>query len=595
MVSALWNACSSGNFDTVREILNDATPADIQVKDQFGITPLIEAVRNGHADIVRALLDKGKCRFPSHAPSDPASGADPTDGQPQSYTSDPAILDILRLKTAPAFSPEDPSKSFQYGNPQPVPYPFYPPVNSAPPEAAAAFYPPAGPENSPGGLGNLPPPDIARFIPCRYFPACRYGASCMFLHPQQYYPGSLPPPAPYVAPFDPMNGQQYPPNYFPPPPFQPNGVMSPPPHPGHGPSPSEVAMPVQPPFSPNGVPPAPYNHMSPNAYPHPGQTPVPMMMAPLPPPHHQPLPPNPMYNTPASAPGYHPHDGSAPYPVKPNGHLQDFNGDMKPLNPHDAPGSNNHHPTRDPAGARRGGARRASLNGRKPPCLFFPSGRCKNGDDCRWPHVSPEANGHHAAPYNGRGPRPPRQPNGNSVGNLTEKMAGMNVRDDAPPQKNGTEGPNRPQHSEGRPRYHQGGKNGFGQNGARPERRPLPPKQPQRVPNADDFPVLAGSVTPPAKLNGLPNGINGHAGPTAAQILSAPAPVRKDASSKDSSTRGPTPDLVKSAAPKSEPNGTAPEPALATTTQEQPAAAKLPISFAAVAAPDLPKEIALSA
>jgi len=55
----------------------------------------------------------------------------------------------------------------------------------------------------------------------------------------------------------------------------------------------------------------------------------------------------------------------------------------------------------------------------------------------------------------------------------------------------------------------------------------------QRVPNADDFPVLAGSLTPPSRRSPGPHLPNG---PTAAQVLQAPAPMRKD-SSKDGSPR----------------------------------------------------------
>ena len=53
----------------------------------------------------------------------------------------------------------------------------------------------------------------------------------------------------------------------------------------------------------------------------------------------------------------------------------------------------------------------------------------------------------------------------------------------------------------------------------------------QRVPNADEFPVLTGAITPPSRSPGsngtLTNGI-GHPGPTAAQVLQAPAPARKE-------------------------------------------------------------------
>lgn len=66
----------------------------------------------------------------------------------------------------------------------------------------------------------------------------------------------------------------------------------------------------------------------------------------------------------------------------------------------------------------------------------------------------------------------------------------------------------------------------------------------QRVPNADDFPVLAGTITPPSKS---PLTVNG---PTAAQILQAPAPMRKEVSSlingKEASTRGTTPERSRS-------------------------------------------------
>lgn len=64
----------------------------------------------------------------------------------------------------------------------------------------------------------------------------------------------------------------------------------------------------------------------------------------------------------------------------------------------------------------------------------------------------------------------------------------------------------------------------------------------QRVPNADEFPVLTGSITPPSRSPGhngiLPNGN----GPTAAQVLQAPPPLRKE-NSKESSPRVLSPDL----------------------------------------------------
>jgi hypothetical protein len=104
-------------------------------------------------------------------------------------------------------------------------------------------------------------------------------------------------------------------------------------------------------------------------------------------------------------------------------------------------------------------------------------------------------------------------------------------------QPNGTAASSRSQSSEagGRPRH--GAK---GHHGNRAEKKPA--VKPQRVPNADEFPVLAGSTTPPSRSSGsnimLPNG---HAGPTAAQVLSAPPPARarKDVS-KESGTKEPS-------------------------------------------------------
>ena len=95
---------------------------------------------------------------------------------------------------------------------------------------------------------------------------------------------------------------------------------------------------------------------------------------------------------------------------------------------------------------------------------------------------------------------------------------------------NATENSSRSQSTDpgSRPRGYSGFKPNHYTNGHRPERRVVAPK-PQRVPSADEFPVLGGNATPPLRSPGA-NGtlVNGHNGPTAAQILQAPAPYRKD-------------------------------------------------------------------
>ncbi len=352
-------------------------------------------------------------------------GADPSNGYPEQYTADRVILDLLaqaKNKPLPTSVPSaepiyphdgnDDSQKVYYPPPPPEAYSYYPPINpslQATPDGTGFYPPPPPPQSmgeghSPGGLNNLPPPEVARFIPCRYFPACRYGPSCIFAHPPQtYYPAGGPPPAQY-PPYEPMAAPPYPPNYYPPPNFQqpsgphPMAPMSPPPGPPHmvhGRSASEVVTPTQGPFSPNGIPPpVPYGPISPSAYPHPAPMPVPLSIPPLPPLHHQPQMPPPGPQSPTNfvpspaTPFSVPPEGPGIYPPQqlpmPNGNVSfppEIEGMPKPQQ--SAPeGFNNNIPPIHRDGSmhsRRGAGRRASFGKPKPPCLFFPAGRCKNG------------------------------------------------------------------------------------------------------------------------------------------------------------------------------------------------------------------------
>ncbi|KAH9937223.1 uncharacterized protein B0H18DRAFT_1081474 [Fomitopsis serialis] len=600
MVSALWHACSEGNLENVNDLLKETSYAEIETKDQNGVTPLIEAVKNGHVEVVKALLDKG-VRDPTNASSE---------GLPDK-----------------GYYPPPPGAYYYPG--MPIGAPMMP-------DGSVAYYPPPPSDQNPGGMGNLPPPEVARMIPCRYYPACRYGSSCMFAHPQApYLQGPLPPPAQYPAHYDPMAPPPYPPpTYYavPPPSFptSPNGapmnVMSPPPggHPApppmsHSRSASEVVSPVQAPFSPNGVPPPmPYGvpPMSPT-YGHPGQVPIPVSIPPLPPLNGGPQSPQqqqgmypPMSPTAQGAMSAYPVQRDAPGPYAPQGRL--FNGSVVDrLGSHSsssAPQADGYGPGPGPmhrdgmSHYRRGGARRPSFGGpgRKPPCLFFPVGRCRNGDDCRFPHVMPENQlpyhpAHHPPHFGGRGghrSRPSIPVNG-------DKFSAMTVQDqqqqpDGQPnhvrsgtnETTATSTSSRSQSSDpGSRRGPPGYRPNHVPNGVRPDKRPMLSK-PQRVPNADEFPVLT-SITPPLRSPALygPNG-NGWVGPTAAQILQAPPP-RKDG---QVSVRGTTPEQSvtrpSSKDGKPEVNGTQPEPT-----------SKLPVSFAAAAtaAPDAAKEVAVTA
>ncbi|KAI0830559.1 hypothetical protein BC628DRAFT_1416101 [Trametes gibbosa] len=634
MVSPLWKACSEGNLENVVQLLKEATPVDIELKDHTGATPLIEAVKGGHVEIVRVLLDKG---------ADPTNAS--SQGPPESYTSDPVIhglISVARGKMAHATAqPQEPSYpqdlSVEPANMDPTAgyYPppgayYYPHMPVPPPmmpDGTMPYYvpPPIPTDQNQPGFGNLPPPEIARMIPCRYYPACRYGTSCMFAHPQgPYMQRPLPPPAQYPAPYDPMNPGPYPPpTYYPVPPSygpSPNGApvnpMSPTQPMAHGRSGSEIMSPIQGPFSPvNGQPPMPFG-VSPvsTTYGHSGPAPMLGSIPPLSPLQIHPTsaqspPPQAMY--PPISPGAqsmsHPYAISTQFPpqgIVRNGEVADVVSPKPVLQGHQhgenyGPGPMNreamtHH--------RRGSTRRPSFGGRvgKPPCLFFPSGRCRNGDECRFPHVLPDGpTGHHSphfAPRGGPRPRPPFHNHGMAV--LEDKFAALSTQDDKgqAQNRNGagttTSESSRSQSAEpslkGRAQNFK--PNQFA-NGPRPDRKFAPPKL-QRVPNADEFPVLGGS-SPSISRGPSVNGsvTSAYSGPTAAQVLQAPPPVRKDLQV----TRGSSPEQTSPAQTdkdgNKETNGVIPNPPVEQHVN------KLPLSFAAAATAvaDGIKEVSVSA
>ncbi len=53
----LLKAFKSNNVDELRRLINDGI--NVNVIDEFGMTPLHHAVRYGHANIVQVLLDNG--------------------------------------------------------------------------------------------------------------------------------------------------------------------------------------------------------------------------------------------------------------------------------------------------------------------------------------------------------------------------------------------------------------------------------------------------------------------------------------------------------------------------------------------------------
>lgn len=276
------------------------------------------------------------------------------------------------------------------------------------PDGTMPFYPPPPPhaqmpDLNGNGFGNLPPPEIARMIPCRYYPACRYGPSCMFAHPAPpqgpYLPGPLPPPAQYSSPYDPMSPAPYPPTYYPVPspsfqqapasamvnpmsPTMPTSMpLAAPAQPSVVPRPGpELVSPVQAHYPPAGVPPpmaygppppGPYGPPMPVPLPVPGQSPQ-VMYTPTSPIAHT----APPYSVPQGYMGQ-------PYPPPP---MHSNGGPIEPIASPRSPTAGAQPDFYAPAHResfshhKRGTGRRPSFAGtRKPPCLFFPAGRCKNG------------------------------------------------------------------------------------------------------------------------------------------------------------------------------------------------------------------------
>ncbi|KZS95828.1 hypothetical protein SISNIDRAFT_327564 [Sistotremastrum niveocremeum HHB9708] len=585
MVSLLWKAAADGDLARVHEALSEPAGTDIEIKDLNGETPLIQAIKGGHVQVVQALLARG---------ADPNNGS--SRGRPETYTADPAILQALQTPQGPplpngashaSYGPEGyayaPAPYYgqhvAYGTPYAympapgngnmVPYGYYPP----PPQQAPSGEQqpqeqspqPVQPSIDQAAQGNLPPPEVARTIPCRFYPACRYGPACYFAHPQApYFPGPLPPPAQYSnAPYDPTSNPQYAPGYYPMSPTYgpsapPSQVMSPvpngqPPLLGHSRSPTELISPINGAFPPNvqaqPLPPPPIPaHYAPVSPPYTNghHVPHPPTIVPMPPP-----PSNPQ--SPTVYPVVSPVLAGVPYPQQRRESISNFSqGPMSPINslgpsqiqrspprPDGESFGQNGVPRDQQRPNNRGNPRRIGHPhgshgsfGKKPACLFFPTGRCRNGDQCRFPHVMPEpgaqVNGAFSVRYPTRSrPAPPPT--------LEDKMAGLTVRE-----TNGasTNGDGSSEHDPADPATQQQARfpNSTRQlvNGAgRTEKRNNPSIK-QRIPNADDFPTLQGNKTPP-----LTNGhVNGHFsnGPTVAQVLQA-ATAKSQAAKSDTSEK----------------------------------------------------------
>jgi len=198
----------------------------------------------------------------------------------------------------------------------------------------------------------------------------------------------------------------------------------------------------------------------------------------------------------------------------------------------------------------RGGRRTSYLPGqRQPPsnvpCLFFPTGKCKNGDSCRFAHIMPGPDD--PPPIHPRAARPRGIANGN--GHELEKQASFPTIQEPPtvpnghayPPRNGT-APGTATANGSSPSSQNGGFDklravGNGKHAAQTtagssrSSSAAPVNRQQRIPNADDFPALGGAG---AALNG----VKPITGPTAAQVLQAPAPAPRSTSKARTHSEG---------------------------------------------------------
>ncbi|CAO1615602.1 unnamed protein product [Parajaminaea phylloscopi] len=224
--SPLFQAAQAGDAAAIRALLDgdaERQSIDIHARDENGQSALLLACKSGSEEAVRELLARGADRHEALAA-----------GFGQNASAVAAVLNEQQQQPMFASIPTDiyggyqlPDGSIAYGG-----YPAYTPFQggAAPgqptfyhdpvmfphPGAQAPYAPfppmrPRGPSGSfaplgvtspngqpsslahgspngltharkPSAVGKYPPPEVAKTIPCRFYPNCRNGASCIFAH-----------------------------------------------------------------------------------------------------------------------------------------------------------------------------------------------------------------------------------------------------------------------------------------------------------------------------------------------------------------------------------------------------------------------------
>ncbi|BEI84023.1 hypothetical protein CcaverHIS002_0406270 [Cutaneotrichosporon cavernicola] len=562
--SELHRACAEGRLEDVRVTLGRGLDALESLDIATGCTPIVLAVTHGHADVVRELLTAGAIV------------------PPPGLTMDPTMLSILY-----------PHAQAMYGVPPPFAMPqfFQPgyyggPAHFAPRKEGGSPNGHANGAASGGANGNgpnLPPAEVAKTIPCRNFPNCKYGASCMFFHPL-HQPGFFPPqgyyeggfvPYPPGAPFFP-GAQEFVPQQ------QPNGgpaesapvsadeAVTPSEENGEAGPKHEAAAHIPSAGAAAFVPGMPMPQEMMNGFV--GSPPVGFMSPLMPtqdaaafyatsPPQFQPFLPNGSYPGHGRRQSFNQFNNGGGHALKPyHGKKPSFSGGPKPWGPGGRPGGSSH------LGHWK--------DGNPPPCAFFREGKCRNGEFCKFPHLDTEGNDcRHPDVIRGIIPpmptRPPRVLNmmhgGRSYPQHQQMLAAKQAQAAAnaeaaaaedgvttpesgsdkgsasspglppkppagslPPSRAGSQPgharvgsrAHSPSGRRGGARYANGHTSRSSSSGG--DKRPAPP---QRIPRADEFPALSlgGSLTPSAERR------EPSWGKTAAQVLSEPAPTKPEA------------------------------------------------------------------
>ena len=201
MTATLFQAAKDGNVELVSSLLEEPS-LDIDARDDTGLTALHYAVQANHIDVVSQLLAKGanalevaqdaalkqnpelasvinnalqhtqSAAFQSAPVVDSHGGKQLPDGtvsyvQPPAYQTHSGDASVHQHH-ALHHPMSQPMYAFQ---PQPT---FFDPSHNPEHRAHA-------PKDS--SSGSLPPPEVAKLIPCRFFPNCRYADKCIFAHP----------------------------------------------------------------------------------------------------------------------------------------------------------------------------------------------------------------------------------------------------------------------------------------------------------------------------------------------------------------------------------------------------------------------------